>query len=192
MEQVEFKIKIGRVPKLTGPTEVKDGQEAIKITSDADDSDWTFWAYSTPEAMKKLEQIGVFEVSGVEVHLAYGKPHKGRTVIAYASDYLLGETHDGRFASRAFYIWVPYMWKEGYTPKRNPLSPKPAPKPKPKPVTRAKANDRDSRILAALRTYTGPLRPDGLPKNLGQDGFRVHSGIADVKLKDLRRLEGQP
>ena len=122
MEQVEFKITKGGVPKLTGATEVANGQEAIKITSDADDSDWTFWAYSTPDAMKKLEQIGVFEVSGVEVHLAYGKPHKGRTVIAYASDYMLGETHDGRFAKRALYIWIPYMWREGYEPRRNPLA----------------------------------------------------------------------
>ena len=63
--------------------------------------------------MKNLEQIGVFEVSGVEVHLAYGKPHKGRTVIAYASDYLLGETGDGRFAKRALYIWVPYAVERG-------------------------------------------------------------------------------
>lgn len=187
MEQVEFKITKSGVPKLTGPGKVANGQEAIKITSDAADSDWTFWAYSTPNAMKKLDKIGVFEVSGVEVHLAYGKIHKGRTVIAYASDYMLGETEDGRFARREFYIWVPYMWKKNYTPKRNPLSPKL--KPKLKPIVLIKANDKDTRILAAWKTYTGPMRSDGLPKNLGKDGFRVHSGIADVKLKDLRRLK---
>ena len=63
-------------------------------------------------------------------------------------------------------------------------------KPKVKVVVKqTKVDDRDSRILAALKTYTGPTRSDGLPKNLGLDGFRVHSGIADVKLKDLRRLK---
>ena len=201
MEQVEFKITKGGVPKLTGATEVANGQEAIKITSDADDSDWTFWAYSTPDAMKKLEQIGVFEVSGVEVHLAYGKPYKDRTVIAYASDYMLGETHDGRFAKRALYIWIPYMWREGYTPRWNPLSGRPEPnyvelknrenppghnKTAAEAVTKFNLEEskRMKRIIEACQTYNSDLNKRGLPR---MKFLRMQAGIFDITRKERKK-----
>ena len=48
---------------------------------------------------------------------------------------------------------------------------------------------RDQRIRDAHKTYKGPRRGDGFPKNKGPRGFREHSGISDVKLDDLRRLK---
>ena len=45
-------------------------------------------------------------------------------------------------------------------------------------------------ILEAVHTYTGPLYR-GLPKIRGEDGFRAHSLIRDVRRRDLKGLEGQ-
>ena len=47
---------------------------------------------------------------------------------------------------------------------------------------------RDERILAALETFEGPFNEKtSLPRTRE---FRVHSGVVDVKRKDLRRLAG--
>lgn len=83
--------------------------------------------------------------------------------------------------------------------KEGVLRPKPRPKPPkvqraPKPPLPPSAYQRDQAILYMWETYLGPMRHEGIPRTRdGKDGpgFRSHSSIRNVTLKDLRRLKSR-